>query len=197
MAKSINALIIEYFKKHPNEDLQHGPVVDWVTNQYLKNHPNHPRDPWRAIRNLYEKGILIQVKKGVYRYNPEHVNEVELFEFSPETKEKIFERDGYKCVVCGKGVRDGIEIHADHIKAKNKGGDNSLENGQTLCTQHNNIKKNYSQTEAGKRYFTKLYKQAIKVKDIKMVNFCKCVFECYDIHEINGHIPRPNGKKHE
>ena len=40
MAKSISDLIMKYFKKHPNEDLQHGPVVDWVTEQYLKDNPD-------------------------------------------------------------------------------------------------------------------------------------------------------------
>lgn len=194
MAKSISDLIMEYYKEHPNEDLQHGPVVDWVTKQYLKDNPEPPRDPWRATRKLSEEGKLIKVKKGVYRYDPKQMKEVELFEFSPDIKEKIFERDKNRCVVCGKGVKDGVEIHADHIRSKNKGGDNSIDNGQTLCTQHNNIKKNYSQTEAGKRYFIKIYEQAIKNRDEKMVKFCKDVFDAYDKHRINGHIPRPNGK---
>lgn len=35
--KSISDLIIEYFKKHPNKDLPHGPVVDWVEEEYKKN----------------------------------------------------------------------------------------------------------------------------------------------------------------
>jgi|GEM_PF-6953169 len=61
--------------------------------------------------------------------------------------------------------------------------------------EHNLIKKNYSQIEAGKRYFIKLYKQAVKIHDEKMINFCKCIFDCYDFHGVNGHIPRPNGKK--
>lgn len=195
MAKSISDLIMEYFQKHPNEDMRHGPVVDWVTKEYLKNNPEPPRDVWRAIRKLSEKGKLIQVKIGVFRYDPTSIKDIELFDFSSTVKKKIFERDDYKCVVCGKGRADGVEIHADHVKPKNKGGDNSIDNGQTLCTQHNNIKKNYSQTESGKRYFIKLYKQAVKIHDEKMINFCKCVFDCYDFHGVNGHIPRPNGKK--
>ena len=138
---------------------------------------------------------MIKVKKGVYRYDPKQIKEVALFDFSPDIKEKIFERDKNRCVVCGKGVKDGVEIHADHIRSKNKGGDNSIDNGQTLCTQHNNIKKNYSQTEAGKKYFIKIYEQAIKNRDEKMVKFCKDVFDAYDKHRINGHIPGPNGKE--
>jgi len=194
MAKSIGDLILEYFKKHPGENLAHGPVVDWVEEQYLKIYGKKPRDTWRQIRKFHQEGELIKVKKGVYRYDPDHVKEVELFDFPPNIKEEIFKRDGYKCVVCGRGHKEGVEICADHIKPKDKSGDNSVKNGQTLCMEHNLIKKNYSQTEAGKRYFIKLYERAIAVGDRKMINFCKCVFECYDIHAVNGHIPRPNGK---
>lgn len=195
MAKSIGDLILEYFKKHPKKDLTHGPVVDWVEEQYLKIYGKKPRDTWRQIRKFHQEGKLIKVKKGVYRYDPNHVNEVELFDFPADIKEEIFRRDSYKCVVCGRGKKDGVELCADHIKPKDKGGDNSVENGQTLCMEHNLIKKNYSQTETGKRYFIKLYKRAVAIEDKRMINFCRCVFECYDLHRINGHISRPNGKQ--
>ncbi len=194
MAKSISGLVLEYFKKHPNADLSHGPIVDWVTKQYLKNNPKPPRDPWRAIRKLYQEGKLIKVKKGVHRYDPDYIKEVELWDFQPDVKEEIFKRDNYKCIVCNRGKADGIELCADHIKPKDKGGDNSIDNGQTLCMEHNLIKKNYSQTEAGKRYFIKIYKQAVFNCDESMIKFCKDVFDIYDKHKINGHIERPNGQ---
>jgi len=60
--------------------------------------------------------------------------------------------------------------------------------------EHNLIKKNYSQTEAGKRYFIKIYKLAISNGDEKMIEFCRDVFDIYDKHRINDHIKRPNGK---
>ena len=194
MAESISDLIMEYFKKHPNEDLKHGPIVDRVTEQYLKTYSEPPRDPWRAIRKLYQEGKLIKIKKGVYRYDPENVKNVELFDFTPDVKEAIFKRDNYRCVVCGRGRQDGVEICADHIRPKDKGGDNSIDNGQTLCMEHNLIKKNYSQTEAGKRYFIKIYEQAVAKGDDRMIKFCKDIFNIYDKHGINGHIKRPNGK---
>ncbi|MEW6068052.1 MAG: HNH endonuclease signature motif containing protein [Nitrospirota bacterium] len=194
MAKSIGDLILEYFKKHPNEDLTHGPVVDWVEERYLKLYGKKPRDAWRQIRKFHQEGKLIKVKKGVYRYDPAHVNEVELFDFPADVKRKIFEKNSYKCVVCGKGPEHGVEICADHIRPKDKGGDNSVENGQTLCMEHNLMKKNFSQTEAGKRFFIKMYEQAVAIEDKRMINFCRCVFDCYDVHKINGHIKRPNGK---
>lgn len=194
MAKSISGLIMEYFQKFPGKDLKHGPVVDWVTDQYLKENPEPPRDAWRAIRKLHQEGKLAKVNKGIYRYDPDHIRDIKLFDFPQDIKEEIFKRDGYKCVVCGRGVVDGVELCADHMRPKDKGGDNSVDNGQTLCMEHNLIKKNYSQTEAGKRYFIKIYRQAVSNGDDRLIKFCRDIFDIYDKHRINGHIRRPNGK---
>jgi len=193
-SKSISELIMEYFETHPKQNLEHAPVVDWVEEQYVKLTGKKPRDTWRAIRKLHQEGKLIKVQKGIYRYDPDYVYSEELFDFPEDIKEVIFTRDNYQCVVCGLGRKDGVEICADHIIPKDKGGTNTVENGQTLCTQHNLIKKNYSQTEAGKRYFIKMYETAVKNNDDKMVNFCKQVFSVYNKHKINTHIPRPNQK---
>jgi len=192
--RSVNDLIIEYFRRHARQDLSHGPVVDWVTKQYLKEHDKPPRDPWRAIRKLHQEGTLVKVRKGIYRYEPEHIKEAKLFDFPANIKAAIFQRDNYRCVVCGRGRADGVELCADHIKPKDKGGDNSVGNGQTLCMEHNLLKKNYSQTEAGKRYFMRIYEQAVAKGDQNMIRFCKDVFDVYDKHKINGHIKRPNGR---
>lgn len=192
--KSISELVLEFFKTHPNEDLTHGPVVDWVEEQRVRSGGTKPRDPWRAIRKLYQEGKLIKVSKGVYRYDLGRIQEVELFDFPPEIKEEIFRRDNYKCVVCGRDRKDGVEICADHIKPKDMGGSNTADNGQTLCTEHNLLKKNYSQTEAGKRYFIKTYEKAVAIGDERMIEFCKQVFDAYNKHNINTHIPRPDGR---
>lgn len=99
--------------------------------------------------------MLIKVKKGIYKYDPELVHITSSLDFPPDVREQIFKRDNYKCVVCGRGNQDGVEICADHKIPRSMGGANTLENGQTLCMEHNLIKKNYSQTEAGKTLFYK------------------------------------------
>ena len=192
MKKTIKELVIEYFMKHPKKDIPHGPIVDWVTEQWLNEHDTPPRDPWRTIRKLHQEGKLIKVKNGVYKYDPDYISDAKLWEFPPEIKKAILKRDGYRCVVCGRGIKDGVELVVDHIKPKDKGGKNDIDNGQTLCMEHNLMKKNYSQTEAGKRYFIRMYEKAIANNDKRMIKFCECVFECYDMHEINSHIPRPD-----
>jgi len=186
--KSISDLIIEYFKKHPNEEMQHAPVVDWVEAKYLKLYKKKPRDTWRGIRKLHQEGFLIKVKKGIYKYDPKYVHKRELEDFTPEQKKQIFEKDGYKCVVCGLGVKEGLEIQADHIVPKDKGGKATADNGQTLCSIHNFRKKNFGQTESGKKMFIRLWEAAQKIGDEKMKIFCETVLLDYEKFDINGHI---------
>lgn len=52
---------------------------------------------------------------------------------------KVFKRDNYACVICGKSPANyrGVILHLDHIKPFSKGGDNSLENLRTLCNKCN------------------------------------------------------------
>jgi 5-methylcytosine-specific restriction endonuclease McrA len=188
--KTIRELILEYFHAHPNEELEHAPVVDWVTKQRVAMGYAPPRDPWRMVRQLHQEGKLIYVRKGIYKYDPDYEHEVELHDFTPEVKEAIYKRDNYRCVVCNLGREDGVNIAADHKKPKDKGGDSSFENGQTLCYKHNSMKKNYSQTEAGKRFFKHTYDMAVRNQDQKMIAFCEAVFEVYEEYDMNGHVER-------
>lgn len=186
--KSIRDLLIEFFNTHPKEDMPHGPVVDWVEARYKRLYNKKPRDIWRSIRNLHEIGFLIKVKKGIYRYDSDAVKQRELEDFTPEQKVAIFERDGYKCVVCGRGKENGVELQADHIKPKYLGGKSTIENGQTLCAQHNFIKKTLKQTETGKKMFIRLYELAQSEKNEDLKKFCADVLDTYEKHNINGHI---------
>jgi len=115
MSKTISDLIMEYFRKHPKEDLKHGPVVDWVEERYLKLYGKKPRDTWRGIRRLYQEGKLIKVKKGVYKYETGGVRKIKLLDFSSKMKKAALKRDKYKCIVCKRGRKDGVEICVDHI----------------------------------------------------------------------------------
>lgn len=158
-------LIIEFFKKNPNRDIKHPEVVDWVVETYKKRTGNVFRDPDRAIRQLAQSGFLIKIAKGIYRHDPLKVSQRNLHNFTAAQKATIFERDCYKCVICGRGKADGVELHIDHIKPKDFGGEATIENGQTLCSQHNFIKKNLKQTETGKKMFIRLYELAwLKMK---------------------------------
>lgn len=186
--KSIKELLISFFKSHPKKDMSHGPVVDWVEEQYIKLYGKKPRDTWRSIRNLHEEGFLIKVKKGIYKYDPDMVKQRNLEDFTSEQKRLILKRDGYKCVICGRGKKEGVELHVDHIKPRYLGGKATIENGQTLCAQHNFIKKSLKQTETGKKMFIRLYELVKKENNKELMKFTEDVLKTYEKYNINGHI---------
>lgn len=189
---TVSGLILEFFENHPYQEFSHDPVVDWVTERWLEENESAPRDPWRATRKLFEEGKLIKVKKGVYKYDPEQVHSIILWDFPEHIRTLVLERDNHRCVICGRSPRDGVELVVDHIKPREKGGTNEIENGQTLCTEHNLLKKNYSQTEAGKRYFMKMYEKAVAQHDTRMMHFCQAIFDVYDTFAMDSHMERPD-----
>lgn len=181
-------LIKEFFIKNPMRDIKHPEVVDWVVKEWKKRTGEVFRDPDRGIRSLSQSGFLIKVAKGVYKYDPNYEHERELEDFTASQKNEILKRDGYKCVICGRGKKDGVELHVDHIKPKDFGGEAKIENGQTLCAQHNFMKKNYKQTETGKKMFIRLYELAKKENNNELIKFCTEILTVFEKNNINGHI---------
>ncbi len=119
-------LLLEYFKKHPNREIEHKEIVDWATAEWQRATGKVFRDPDRGIRKLYQKGFLIKVRKGVYKYDPDYVQSKKQEDFTSAQKQAIFQRDNYKCVICGQGKYEGVELHADHIRPKELGGKATL-----------------------------------------------------------------------
>jgi len=176
------SLILEYFKAHPDRDIPHEEVVPWATTEYLQRCGKPFRDPDRFIRSLGQEGHLRKIRKGVYRYESEHVRVRVLQDFDGATKSLILERDGYRCMVCGRGKAEGVELQVDHVMPKDKGGPATVDNGQTLCAQHNFQKKNYECTEFGARLFKKLRATAVRLDDQNMISFCDEVLSVFDRH---------------
>ena len=181
-------LILKYYKKNPKREIAHAEIVDWATNEYSKLTGKVFRDPDRAIRKLAQEGHLIKVAKGIYKYDPDYEFKKNLEDFSAKDKNYILKRDRYKCVQCGKGRENGVELHVDHIKPKDLGGKAIISNGQTLCAQHNFQKKNYNQTETGKKMFIRLSEAAKSIGDEETVEFCEAVLTVYEKFNVNGHI---------
>ena len=184
-----SALLMEFFVQNANRNIQHPEVVDWATAEWRARTGSIFRDPDRGIRKLHQEGHLIKIKKGVYRYNP-HIAQKNIPEnFSAAQKAKILKRDGYKCVVCGRGKKEGIELCVDHIKPRYLGGKANIVNGQTLCAPHNIFKKNFQQTEVGKRLFIRLYKRAQESESNAIKEFCIDILRVYEAHDMDSHIP--------
>lgn len=54
----------------------------------------------------------------------------------PSLRFRVFQRDGYTCQYCGRSAPD-VELHADHIVPRSKGGPDTLENLRTACRDCN------------------------------------------------------------
>jgi len=182
-------LIKEFYEQNPNRDIAHVEAVNWLMAEWLKRTGKPFADPDRGIRSLHQKGFLIKIAKGVYRYDPKLAHSRDdLEDFTAKQKQKILERGEYRCAICGKGKKDGVELHIDHIKPKDKGGKAVVENGQVLCGMHNFRKKNLGQTETGKRMFMEFYEYAKKFDDKDLFRLSTQVLEFYEENGINGHI---------
>lgn len=61
---------------------------------------------------------------------------------TPKLRYQIMQRDGFKCVLCGRSMADGIkQLEVDHIKPVSKGGLTEPGNLRTLCWDCNQGKK--------------------------------------------------------
>lgn len=86
-----------------------------------KRHPSLARYTNKTVNITYEQK------------SPKDIPDI-----SPELRQKVLERDNYKCVKCGSTKY----LQIDHIKPFSKGGDTVLENLQTLCKRCNAEKGN-------------------------------------------------------
>lgn len=51
----------------------------------------------------------------------------------PAIRWQVFQRDGWKCVACGRTSHDNAILHVDHILPRSLGGHDGIDNYQTLC----------------------------------------------------------------
>lgn len=65
----------------------------------------------------------------------------------PALRWRVFQRDQWKCVACGRSSHDGAVLHVDHIVPRSLGGLDSLANYQTLCDVCNIGKSNRDATD--------------------------------------------------
>ncbi|MDR0664044.1 MAG: HNH endonuclease [Helicobacteraceae bacterium] len=181
-------LIFKFFENNPNRDIKHAEVVDWATAKWKEITGKPYRDPDRQIRKLHQDGKLQKICKGVYRYDPSLIINRYLEDFTQKQKEAVLKRDGYRCVICGRGRKNGVELCVDHIIPKELGGKATIENAQTLCAQHNIKKKHYKQTETGKKMFIRLYELSKTLGDDETKRFCEEILEVFERNNVNGHI---------
>ncbi|MFA5423961.1 MAG: HNH endonuclease signature motif containing protein [Phycisphaerae bacterium] len=83
-------------------------------------------------RENEEKNILLKKLKIEQARNTEQGRF-----FKGKLRQIIMERDNYKCVLCGRGIKDGISLEVDHVHEWSDGGRTTYDNGQTVCSECN------------------------------------------------------------
>ena len=191
---SQRSFVLEWFKANPRRSVGHAESKRAIEETYFEKFRERLEDSDRAIRKLAQEGKLIKESKGVYRYDPDHAEgRINLQDFDGPTKLAILARDGHCCVVCGRGHSDGVELQIDHRIPREKGGEGSLRNGQTLCGAHNYQKKILSQTSFGRKLFANwradlMADDSNSVERERLIRFCDEVLRLYDQHGID--IPK-------
>ena len=56
---------------------------------------------------------------------------------TPTLRYRVMQRDGFRCVLCGRSAKDNVQLHVDHICPVSKGGKTELSNLRTLCQDCN------------------------------------------------------------
>ena len=106
---------------------------------YMNNTENEKSDniiPERINENASDctvgKNSIIETKHKTQR------------EIGLRSRFLVFKRDGFKCCMCGRSpsTTPGLELHVDHIIPWTKGGESTIENLQTLCSDCNIGKSN-------------------------------------------------------
>lgn len=103
-------------------------------------------------RNRYSKSARYRIDDAAPRYRA--LQEKAALQNSEEMRKKrarsqmtdklrytILKRDGFRCVLCGRGSDDGAQLEVDHIFPVSKGGKTVPENLRTLCKECNRGKR--------------------------------------------------------
>lgn len=110
---------LEAFVKYINSENETTPVNDEIENKsYIETSP--PTKESQAI-------------------TPHKSSRKTTRDINLRLRFKVMQRDNFKCCICGKSpaTSPNVTLHIDHIKPWSKGGETTIDNLQTLCSDCN------------------------------------------------------------
>ena len=86
--------------------------------------------------NIYENAKEKSIHKNTSKQNDTHKTKRDI---NLRLRFKVMQRDNFKCCICGSSPATDptVILHVDHIKPWSKGGETTLDNLQTLCSDCN------------------------------------------------------------
>lgn len=92
--------------------------------------------PW--VDEIKSGTSIVQIREHFWRTQEKPQRKT----ISPGLRFQVMKRDNYRCQMCGVSAKDGAMLEIDHIVPVSKGGHNSFENLQVLCSECNSGKSN-------------------------------------------------------
>lgn len=80
---------------------------------------------------------IAELFDAVSAFKKDEFKKAERAAMTPGLRYDVMKRDGFKCVLCGRGVNGGVQLEVDHIIPIAKGGRTEMSNLQTLCRDCN------------------------------------------------------------
>lgn len=146
MARGLGSkkLILEFFLNNigtvlESRDIQEasGGAVEWARRvRELRNEDGYQILSHKDRSNLKPNQYLLETDKRVPAFSRN---------ISKETRARVLDRNGYTCQMCGMGAGDpdpfnrsrSVRLTMGHIVDKSKGGEDSADNLQAVCTNCN------------------------------------------------------------
>lgn len=105
--------------------------IYWAAHKDKYNAISNARRKEKMERDPVYRAIVMERKKEYSRrYRIRNGKRMLKWRF------QIFQRDGFRCRYCGRGVED-TTLQIDHVIPRSKGGTNSAENLVTSCKECN------------------------------------------------------------
>ena len=135
--------LLKYFKEHVGEQIPRATLDELV---------DHVGSWERSLRTLRDDGYVVEYNRSTKCYcfphaEPQNEPKDERY-INNKLRSLVMIRDNSTCQMCGKNVKDDhIRVHIDHIVPLSWGGKTELDNLQVLCSNCNEGKKNYVESE--------------------------------------------------
>ena len=166
---------LDWFKQFPMRKFSNEEIRNLLPAEYQKSALSKRdkfQDPSRSARKLAENKRIQKFpanKARFYWYDPESDYLPE--EFDDAEKAFILERDGLRCVVCGRGVADGVKVSVGYALSTRRGGKLNVDNGRTLCPTHRWTLETAQDSDEGQRNWRKLLSSLPKVGEPRAQKF--------------------------
>jgi len=142
--KPVPAFLVRMSDGKYQIDDQHPEWIARVQNpgQAMRNRKNARQSEKKLRREAARENIaaIIGVKNESEK-EPDNIEYIRQIDggryFKGALRQAILNRDGNRCVLCGKTAADGVSLEVDHIQEYEDGGKTIYDNGQTLCTECN------------------------------------------------------------